>query len=250
MLRKPILGLLGMVALATSADAADIYRAGGFKDTPYVMAPIWTGFYLGAHVGGAWGDVDVRDLNGGVLPGPFSFSPDGVFGGGTGGYNLQFGSFLFGIEGDIGYMDLSGAGIIPSANPGRHQDISLDGGLYGDITARLGYAFDRMLVYAKGGFAFYDSEGKQVTTTPGYVHSGTDTLTGWTAGGGIEYLISPSWSIKAEYLHFDFGSQGASQTSVGDDPIGFVYKNKFDVTAESVKAGVNYHIGQAYTPLK
>jgi outer membrane immunogenic protein len=244
---------LTSVGALASASAADMYVAppagpGGYKDAPYVTS--WTGFYAGAHVGGVWGNVDVTDTTGGVPPGPFRFSPDGVFGGGTAGYNLQRGNFVFGVEADIGYMNLNGSGIIPSSTPPNHQDATLDGGLYGDVTGRLGYAFDRTLVYAKGGFAFYDGEGKQVTTKPGYIHSGTSTFTGWTAGGGIEHYICPAWSIKGEYLHFDFGSQGASQTSVGDPPIGFVYKNKFDATADSAKAGINYHFGSGYEPLK
>jgi outer membrane immunogenic protein len=254
---KLLSGILGLtltsVVALCSANAADMYRApdavGSYKDAP-VFGYSWTGFYAGVHVGGVWGNVDVTDTTGGVTPGPFKFSPEGVFGGGTAGYNLQRGNFVFGVETDVGYMNLSGSGIIPSSSPQFHQDATLDGGAYGDVAARLGYAFDRTLLYAKGGFAFYDGEGTQVTTKPGYVHSGTGIFTGWTAGGGIEHYISPSWSVKGEYLHFDFGTQGGSQTSVGDPPIGFVYKNKFEVTADSAKAGVNYHFGSSYEPLK
>jgi hypothetical protein len=92
--------------------------------------------------------------------------------GGTAGYNLQRGNFVFGVEADIGYMNLNGSGIIPSSTPPNHRDATLDGGLYGDVTGRLGYAFDCTLVYAKGGSAFYDGEGKQVTTKPGYTRLG------------------------------------------------------------------------------
>jgi outer membrane immunogenic protein len=60
------------------------------------------------------------------------------------------------------------------------------------------------------------------------------------AGAGIEHMIAPNVSLKLEYLHFDFGRQGGDQTSVSDPPIGFVYKNTADLTADSVKPGVNF----------
>lgn len=203
--------------------------------------PNWTGFYAGAHIGGAWGDVDVKDTNGGVPPGPFNYSPDGVFGGGTAGYNHQVGSFVFGIEGDIGYMDLSGGTDIPSSDPTKHQDLELDGGTYGDITGRLGVAFGSTLVYAKGGYAFYDGEATQTTTKPGYRTTGTDTFSGWTIGGGVEHFVSSNLSLKVEYQHFNFDTEEGNQTSISDPPIGFVYKNKTDLEADSVKVGAAYH---------
>ena len=251
MLLRSVLCAAGVVALAASANAADMYRAeSGLKDGPAYAANTWTGFYLGANVGGAWGKADLKDINGGMPYGPYSFSPSGLLGGGTAGYNLQRGKFVFGVEADAGYMDLRGSTIIASSDPAYHQDGTLGGGAYGDITGRLGYAFDRTLIYAKGGFAFFNGEGKQATTKPGFAPTGTDTFTGWTVGGGVEHFISPAWSIKAEYLHFDFGTKGSTQVSVTDIPIGYHYNDTFTVTAESVKLGLNYHVGQGYEPLK
>ena len=80
-----------------------------------VLAGDFNGAYLGAHAGGAWGDVEVRDTTGGVTPGPFSYDVDGAFGGGTIGYNFQFSNVVLGVEGDLGYMDASGGGVIPSS---------------------------------------------------------------------------------------------------------------------------------------
>ncbi len=98
----------------------------------------------------------------------------------------------------------------------------------------------------KGGFAFYDGEAKTTTGIPGFTVGSTGTFTGWTAGAGAEYKLSPAWSVKAEYLHFDFGSENATLTSTG----GTVYGYKNDLTADSVKVGVNYFFGQGYAPLK
>jgi outer membrane immunogenic protein len=208
-------------------------------------AKSWTGAYIGAHVGADWGDVTVRDnAADGVAPGPFKYSANGIFGGGTAGFNWQVQGLVLGIEGDLGYMDLSGAGIIPSSSPTSHQDITLRHGMYGDITARLGYAMGHTLFYAKGGFAFYDGEAMQATTKPGYAPSGTDTFTGWTVGGGAEMFISRDFSIKIEYQHFDFGTQSAYQTATVADPptpVGYKFYNWHDVTADTVKIGGAYH---------
>ena len=254
MLRGFVLGVAGAVALVASANAADMYRAeGGLKDGPVYVANTWTGFYIGAHAGGVWGNASLKDdINDGVTPGPFPYSAAGAFGGGTAGYNLQRGHLVFGVEADAGYMDLSGSRIIGSANAAAHQDVTLDGGLYGDVTGRLGYAFENTLIYGKGGFAFFTGQAKQATTNPGYTPTGTDTFTGWTVGGGAEHFLSPAWSVKAEYLHFDFGTQGGYQTNVGDttSPIGYRFHNWTSLTADSVKLGLNYHIGQGYEPLK
>jgi outer membrane immunogenic protein len=140
-------------------------------------------------------------------------------------------------------MDLSGTGIIPSSNPAAHQDITLGHGAYGDVTGRVGFAIDRTLAYAKGGVAFYDGVARQTTTNPGYVTTGTNTFTGWTAGGGVEHFISEKVSLKLEYQHFGFGSRIGYQTNVGDpgSPLGYRFHNWTDLNAESVKAGMNWH---------
>ncbi len=255
MFRQFILASTSLLALTASAFAADIYVPAGpasYKDAP-VYEPVWTGFYLGANIGGVWGNESIKDnVNDGVPPGPFPYSASGAFGGGTAGYNFQRGRFVFGIEADGGYMDLHGSTTIGSAHAGNLQNVTLNGGAYGDVTGRLGYAFDHTLIYAKGGFAFFDGEGNQATTASGYVPTGTGSFTGWTAGGGVEHFFNPSWSVKAEYLHFDFGTQSGYQTNVGDptSPLGYRFRNWTSVSADSVKVGINYHFGALYEPLK
>jgi outer membrane immunogenic protein len=227
------------LGIASAADMAPIYTK-----APAPVPLTWNGFYIGAHVGGDWGKVSVRDdANDGVPPGPFTYNATGVFGGGTAGYNVQISNVVMGIEGDFGYMSLKGAGIIPSSNPAAHQDITLGAGTYGDVTGRFGLAFNRTLAYAKGGVAFYEGEARQTTTNPGYVTTGTSTFTGWTAGAGIEHFITDKLSIKAEYLHFGFGTQVGYQTDVADpsSPIGYRFHNWTTLNADSVKAGVNWH---------
>lgn len=225
--------LLTIAALLFSTGLAS---AGGTLVEPFS----WTGFYVGAHTGAAWSSLEVRDTTGGVPAGPFKFSDTAFFGGATAGYNFQRDRFVIGIEADLGYMDQLATGRIASSNPIYHQNVEVAGGLYGDVTARAGIVIERTLIYGKGGWAFLDGEGSQTTTKPGYRTTGTDMFTGWVAGAGVEHSLSPNLSLKVEYLHFDFGSQGAMQTSITDPPIGFKYLNKFDLTADTVKVGLNY----------
>jgi outer membrane immunogenic protein len=237
--------------VAAQANAADIGSApstGGYKDGPSYIGVNWSGLYLGAHVGGAWGsdNATVNDTNHIDTTHPFSLDANGVFGGGQLGYNLQRGNIVFGIEADLGDMALSASALnsnIVNTIPFR---TSTSGGFYGDVTGRLGYTFGPALVYAKGGFAYLDGSAKvHVTDNPSIPETAARGFTGWTAGGGIEYALTPAWSVKAEYLHFDFGNE---QSATNINYMCCSYDNH--LTVEAVKAGVNYHLLSGYEPLK
>lgn len=206
-----------------------------------VNAP-WTGPYAGISVGGDWANATVHDTNGGVEPGPFRYAPSGFLGGGLAGYNYQIGALVLGIEGDLGYLTFGGKGYVPSSTAGQHQDLSLDDGLYADITGRTGILIDpKTLLFVKGGFAYLDSSSAQQSTKVGYVANGTSSFTGWTAGGGVEHLFTDRISLKLEWQHFDFGGEDGNQVSKIEMPVGYVYKNTTDLTTEVVKASVVYH---------
>jgi outer membrane immunogenic protein len=225
---------LTSIAALASANAADMSVAGGYKDGPVYTS--WAGFYVGAHLGGAWGDVDVKDFD--EFRGKFTNSSSGFFGGGTIGYNFQSGNIVFGPEIDLGGMDLSHS----SAEPGTGGIIvsKIDSGFYFDATLRLGYIFGQTLVYGKAGYAFYD--GSVSITDVGEASVKATGLSGWTAGGGVEYKLNPAWSVKGEYQFFDFSSEHLVM------PDRDRYHNALSVN--TVKAGVNYHFIPAYEPLK
>ncbi len=277
-----------MAPWSQPASAADLGR-GGYKDTPYVVMP-WQGLYFGVHGGGAWGSADVKDSFDYVgdphIDG--SGSSTGLIAGGQVGYNVQQGHVVFGVEGDIGYLDISaksgGAHVQTSGycqntvtnnrydwstgycNISSQYDTS--GGLYADVTGRLGYATNRVLLYAKGGVAFLNADvkahydGTSVNSAKSkFDFDHGDTLVGWTIGAGAEYAINPSWSLKAEYQHFDFGSMSYAYSDCkslasgfncpGNGAPGGNYtanitngKNDISVTADTVTVGVNYHLGK------
>jgi outer membrane immunogenic protein len=231
---------LTSIAALGAANAADMYRApepfagGGYKDGPVYTS--WAGFYVGAHLGGAWSDVKVTDFD--EDGNKFTNSSSGVIGGGTIGYNFQRGNIVFGTEIDLGGIDLKHSKV----NPIDSAIVSKsDSGFYLDATARLGYSFGQTLVYAKGGYAFYDGS-LAITDIPEATTKVTG-LSGWTVGGGVEHKLNAAWSVKAEYQYFDFGTERLVMPTDGDR-----YDN--NLTLHTVKAGVNYHIAPAYEPLK
>ena len=256
---------LGVLAFAAQADAADIYAPSGPAPFP-IAAPValWSGMYGGVHIGGAWADLNTSDLNNywasgyTTLNNPLTYgvlrtdqSPSGVFGGGTIGYNMQRGGVVFGLEADFGAMDLNGNKLLASPavegiaeTPRAH----ISTGFYGDVTGRLGWAWGPWLLYGKGGIAVLESTTN--VNDPLYAFPSTidNTRVGWTAGGGFEYLWNPAWSVKVEYQYFSFGSASSSLVYEGE-----TYSFNHDLNINTVKVGLNYHLGccdNALPPLK
>lgn len=203
----------------------------------------WAGLYFGGHVGAAWGDIGFHDnwtsgLNDVWNSGRVSTS--GLTGGGQLGFNLQSGSLVYGIEADLGWLDLSGSKTVVTNAPHTFSNSS---GLYGDITGRLGFAAGSTLFYGKGGAAFLNNTFKGSYYSGADNFSNSQTLWGWTAGGGVEQMFSRGWSLKAEYLHFDFGDKTFNTFSSG-------YRLSYAPTADTLTVGLNYHVGREYEALK
>jgi opacity protein-like surface antigen len=254
-----------LVGVAGAANAADLYKGGSLKDAPvYVPPTTWTGFYLGGHVGGFWTDNKFNDdgyydyrysdtsWNNRVAT-SWNDNRDGVFGGGQLGYNYQTGAFVFGVEADFGVMDLNHTHDIYSNSSYSYWSKD-DGNFYADVTGRLGYAAGPALFYAKGGWAYLDDKnsigGTYTSHTNDWSVNHNSGLDGWVAGGGIEYMWSPSWSIKAEYLHFDFGKNTSSWTDTYCEP-NKTWNFDRDLQLDTFKVGINYHFANNYAaPLK
>jgi outer membrane immunogenic protein len=135
-----------------------------------------------------------------------------------------------------------------------------DRGVYGDVTGRLGFTPTRdILVYAKGGVAFLDSRFQ--FSSNGLQGGTSDMPRGYTVGGGVEWMLRPNWSLKAEYLHYGLRSTSASasntftctSTDPGDDVCSGSSSEKVkfsDPTVDTVRVGINYHFHQDVQPLK
>jgi outer membrane immunogenic protein len=196
-----LVAVIGGVALAflssLSARAADLPVGPAIKATPgYIPATfLWTGFYLGATAGDGWGTSNFYDPFGGGATSKLSLN--GFLVGGYAGLNYQISSVVLGIEGDF----------IGSWSKGTTTDIIPDN-LKTEVlwtasfTGRVGWAFDRLLIYGKGGVAFAFHRDT-VTGTVG-APIGSATPAGWTVGGGLEYAFTEHWVARAEYDYFKF----------------------------------------------
>jgi outer membrane immunogenic protein len=239
--------------LVVAAGAADISAP-----VTGATAPSWGGAYVGVFAGYGSGRADATapfDANTGFFYNftgvPYRADVDGFFGGGTLGFNWQSGALVFGLEGELGYLGLKGSVIDPNGisfgTPDTVTRFKSD--LYGAVYGRLGVAHGNALVYGKGGVAFFKAEASTIDPcvappagcgTGMLTMTGSKTLAGWSAGGGIEWMFGPQWSAKAEYAYFDFGN---IDTGGPSNAPGEFYRQSIDVTAHTVKAGINYRWG-------
>lgn len=196
---------LGLLA-AGAATAADLPARKGPVMAP-VYAPVftWTGFYVGGNAGYGWGNVNAGNTfaTRTVTIG----DTDGFVGGGQIGYNYQMGQFVLGLEADIQGADLkTGSNVFGDS-------VSTD--YYGTVRARVGVAFDRILPYVTGGWAYGN-----VKTTIGGVGSTDKTHTGgYALGAGIEYAFTNNLVGGVEYQYVDLGEKNVfnSGIKVGHD---------------------------------
>lgn len=246
------IALLASTSLASAADLGGPYEpyGGSIKDEPYVAAApfSWTGFYIGANVGHGWGNLDTSSIFDPQLPLDgirANLDPDGWFGGGQIGYNIQSGQMVFGVEADFQGADLSDS----ASSAFNVQDplilaTSIDVRSFGTVRGRLGLDLGRMMPYVTGGFAWANAKGKTSVTYDNDMYTGSDsnTHTGWVLGGGIEFALDSNWSAKAEYLYYDLGKESYTITYVGPD-LGDTYSPKADLDFHTVRIGVNYKFG-------
>jgi outer membrane immunogenic protein len=199
-MKKILLTSVALAALSGSALAADLPARRGMPvkaPEPVAYGYNWSGFYIGAHGGGAWSERCFTFA--GFSEG--CHDADGWLGGGQVGFNVQSGQFVFGLEFSGSWADISGchgALLTPGDTYGSDSDTILL------FTGRVGMTFDRMLLYVTGGGAWVRNE---FTYNSGVVDSVKQNRTGWTVGAGIEYGIAPNWSIAAQYNYVDLGEK-------------------------------------------
>jgi outer membrane immunogenic protein len=262
--------LLGTAALATlclslPALAADLpARVTKAPPAVVVAAYNWSGFYLGVHAGYTFGEDDnisttgqaaanIANVAGGARPGLVRTDRDGFIGGGQAGYNWQLTpNWVAGVETDISYVDvrrdrtvvtipLNGIGTLNNTFRTRME-------YFGTVRGRIGYAWDRTLLYATGGLAYADIENSVAFFGPAgqlqFSGNNSRTKAGYTVGAGIEHAFSPNWSAKAEYLYYDFRDETVNVAVIpGSGGGGTGYNSRFENDGHIVRAGLNYKFG-------
>jgi len=214
------------VAGVYSAQAADLAARPYYaKAAPAMIAAVydWSGLYIGINGGGgsshncwdvlldtgAYGSEGCHNATGGTI-------------GGQIGYRWQAANWVFGLEGQGNWADFSGSSTSTSVNLGDlagnfvdHETIRSRINSFGLITGQVGYAFNNVLLYVKGGVAVVDNKFDRFATTSGtLLASSSDTRWGGTVGAGLELGLSPNWSLGVEYNHIFLGNRDVTLAGV------------------------------------
>jgi len=254
--------LIRWTAIAAMTTAACTISLGA---TAAETSRNWAGFYLGALVGYGFGKAPTNIMPYGAAAGwvalPYYVSdlapyPRGVTGGVEAGYNHQVGRAVLGVATDISFGSMSrteaGTGV-PYIGGTLTTTVENKIDWYGSLRAKLGFLpADNLLFYLTGGLAFGHTEatmtGSNGTSCPKYVYcvsgSSSGIATGGVVGAGLEYAISPQWSVKAEYLAMKLGSRSfnvAEQPFNGNPGGGYTVSTDFKL--QTVRAGLVYRFG-------
>jgi outer membrane immunogenic protein len=257
------IGRLAVTALLISAplgvaSAADMPVKAKAPPPP---AFDWNGFYIGAYAGAAWMDqANTTDpcfvpfsafclatgtgTYNGVFATPYDMKSSFV-GGGTVGVNWQPTPYtLIGLENNFGYLNLKGS-IVQNPPPIGNGDTTAFaklGNWYDALTVRVGAVDGHAMFYLKGGGAAVKYSSGVVDNVAVTINTTTNkTLTGYAAGGGIEYGIDMHWSVKAEYLVL-----GVQRNVTGCSQVGLFPPGTIDCTVthtpaiQTITLGLNY----------
>jgi outer membrane immunogenic protein len=256
-MKKLLLAGTALAALAAgSANAADlsrpvpVYRA----PPPVVTYFTWTGCYVGGNGGGLWArkdwsnDIAIPGLGAfPAVPAGASFSShdvNGGLGGIQGGCNYQVGNWVFGIQGDYDWSGASGSNnnvLFPFVAQSNIRSLA-------SVTGRAGYAWDRFLLYAKGGGAWARDEYTMTANAliPGFtIATASETRTGWTVGIGGEYAFLDWLTGFVEYDYYGFGTKQNTFGPCGVLVCGAAAALPVDVkeNINVFKAGLNFKFG-------
>lgn len=207
-------GLLSIAGFASAASAADL-AARTYTKAPPLAAPIydWSGFYIGLNGGGASSRNCLTITSvAGLAVNPNSEGCHNATGGLVGGqlgYRWQVTNWVFGLEAQGDWADLKGSNgsstaIIPYTNQTKIDAVGL-------FTGQVGYAWNNVLWYVKGGAAVTDNKYSSFFTATNVVfNEASETRWGGAVGTGIEVGFAPNWSVGFEYDHLFMGNNGVT----------------------------------------
>ena len=243
-MKKFLLSTVALVALgmaAAPASAADLAARPVYtKAPPPMVSPAydWSGFYIG--VNGGWGQN--RDNRSNATTGVDfgSHDADGGTVGGQIGYRWQNAGWVFGLEAQGNWADFTGSGV-NSVAPGLSNSSKLDA--FGLFTGQIGYAWNNVLLYAKGGAAVTDNNYSVISNATATTLSSTGSNTNWgsVVGAGLEVGFAPNWSVGVEYDHIFMDQQNQTFTTPAGVQLSDTFRTGGDT--DMVTARINYRFG-------
>ena len=276
MMKKLLLASAAAALVSTAVSAADLPRRA--PPPVFTQVPVfsWTGFYAGFESAYTFTDrqrittagispVNIANVAALARPPVARIETDGLANvGGTAGYNYQFtpgSGVVVGIANSIDWTDLSRNRLVIGSTgaPSQFRQ-SLD--FLGTLVGRVGYGFDRVMVYGMGGLAYgsvlYRANFLSPTAALAFAGRSDELQTGYAYGGGIEFAIPTdsflntfaigkylglkydALTIKAEYVHYDLGSRNVLVGAIPGVGLGAGYISRFRTEGNIVRAGFNY----------
>jgi len=231
-MKKQVLAVLVCAAPSAFCNIATAANASGERTTN------WDGLYIGVHGGYANGDFtnyDKSSKNCWWCADNYGSDIGGAFGGGTAGYNFTNGQFLLGAEADVGFGAIDGSAKDQQSSVPKTD---IDVNYYGTVAARAGVFFDSFLVYGKAGWGFMNADINWKDTYYDSKASDTEFMSTFVYGGGVEYALNDSISMKLEYLRFQLGD--TNDMKVSGYCCGYEQHVKIDAV-NTFRVGMNYH---------
>lgn len=251
-MNKFLIGAVGAFTIglgAAPATAADLAPRPYTKAPPMVAAIYdWSGFYIGAN--GGWGSSrncwNFTTPAGAFVRNEGCHDATGGTAGGQIGYRWQTSNWVFGLEAQGNWADISGRRA-SLAFPTVTNDSSLNA--FGLFTGQIGYAWDATLLYVKGGAAVTSNRYRSLATATGVQVTNNVNNTDWgaTVGVGLEYAFAPNWSLGFEYDHIFMGRNRLTFLNNGVvplNPAGTLFgTNNISQDVDLVTARINYRWG-------
>ena len=240
--------------LATAAFAADPGPEMPVKGPSPPPAFTWSSCYAGVPAGGAIGQIGISDTHRLRAPGlSDTFDISGYTLGAQIGCDYQFApnqfapNWVLGIEGGAAGGNIGGTTTFSLTGlPGDTATLRENTDLLTSVTGRVGYAWDRWLLYAKGGAAWANNRYTAVDTIPIYNFQGLETRFGWTAGGGVEWAFWNNWSLRLEYDYYGFGTKTTTFINSINANTG---PESISQNIQVIKLGVNFHVFAGAAPI-
>jgi outer membrane immunogenic protein len=239
-----VAGIAVSALLGGAANAADLARpvpVPVYRPPPVVVTYFtWTGCYVGVNAGGVWANKEwINAVPGFAATSLGTHSANGWLGGAQGGCNYQTGNWVLGIQGDYDWANATGSNaniLFPITNQSSIRSLS-------SVTGRVGYAWDRFLLYAKGGGA-WEHDDYSVLIGGFTLATASETRSGWTVGIGGEYAFLDWITGFVEYDFYDFGTRTNTFNTCTVAACGAVtFPVDVKDTKNVVKVGLNFKFG-------